>query len=204
MKSCCDQVVPYMLKQKRTLNFANGYYPGGGVLDGCTAQEETICRQSNLYFCLKHQTEMYNYNRKNTDYNFCSDYMIYSPSVVFFRDDNYDLVYPIRVHVITSPAVDLREIEITEDIRQKSLVVMKNRIRRILQMGVRTQEKVMILGAFWCGAFLNSPDDVSKIFKELLFDEFYGMFFDKIVFPIFGRENQPNPNYDAFKATFQK
>lgn len=147
---------------------------------------------------------MYNYNRKNTDYNFCSDYMIYSPSVVFFRDDNYDLVYPIRVHVITSPAVDLREIEITEDIRQKSLVVMKNRIRRILQMGVRTQEKVMILGAFGCGAFLNSPDDVSKIFKELLFDEFYGMFFDKIVFPIFGRENQPNPNYDAFKATFQK
>ena len=192
------------VKEVCILNFANGFIPGGGVLDGCTAQEETLCRQSSLYLCLTNQPDMYKYNRKNSDIHICSDYMIYSPGVVFFRDDEYELVYPVRNHVITSAAVDLRGVEITQDILRKTHDIMKKRIRIILQIGVRTQASVLILGAFGCGAFLNPPEDISQIFKELLYDEFYGMYFDKIVFPIYGKRGEPNPNYDAFKATFQK
>lgn len=185
------------------LNFANGLHPGGGVLDGCVAQEETICRQSNLYFCLKNQSKMYEFNIKKGD-PMCSDYMIYSPDVVFFRDDEYELVYPIRVSVITSPAPDLRGMQITPEVKQLSIDLIKNRCRRIIQMAMRTQRRVLILGAFGCGAFLNSPDDVSKIFKELLVDEFYGMFFTNIIFPIFTIKGLENKNYDIFKETFNK
>lgn len=145
---------------------------------------------------------MYEYNRRKKDYCFCSDYMIYTPGVVFFRDDEYELAYPLRIHVITSAAVDLRNVKITQDILQKTHDVMKNRIRKILQLGIESKATVIILGAFGCGAFLNNPEDISQIFKELLYDEFYGMYFDKIVFPIFGAKDKPNPNYDAFKATF--
>ena len=41
------------------LNFASAGNPGGGVEKGATAQEECLCRCSNLYPCLKTQ-EMWN------------------------------------------------------------------------------------------------------------------------------------------------
>lgn len=183
------------------LNFANGFQYGGGVEMGCTAQEETICRQSNLFLALKEQPEMYEHNTKlGTD--FCSDYLIYSPDVVFFRDDKYNLQKPILASVISSPAVDLRGMHITEEIKTKTEKIMRARIKRILQLAIFKNVKSIILGAFGCGAFLNKPEDVSSIFKELLVDEFYGMFFDHILFPIYGKSAQSIHNYEVFKDTF--
>ena len=168
---------------------------------GCTAQEETISRQSNLFLALQEQPEMYEHNAKlGTD--FCSDYLIFSPDVVFFRDDKYELVKPILSSVISSPAVDLRGMHITQEIKDKTNQIMRGRIRRILELAISKNVKSIILGAFGCGAFLNEPEDISKIFKELLVDEFYGMFFTHILFPIYGKSAQSIHNYEVFKSTF--
>lgn len=35
------------------LNFANPVIPGGGVENGSRVQEESLCRSSNLFFCLR-------------------------------------------------------------------------------------------------------------------------------------------------------
>ncbi|KAK8837571.1 hypothetical protein M9Y10_036571 [Tritrichomonas musculus] len=183
------------------LNFANGFQYGGGVEMGCTAQEETISRQSNLFFALKEQPEMYEHNRKlGTD--FCSDYLIYSPDVVFFRNDKYEFVKPILASVISSPAVDLRGMYVDEEIEKKTNQIMKGRIKRILELAISKNVKSIILGAFGCGAFLNKPEDISQIFKELLVDEFYGTFFTHILFPIYGKSAQSVHNFKVFKATF--
>lgn len=45
------------------LNFANPEIPGGGVFNGAMAQEECLCRSSNLYKCINNENvyEVTNY-----------------------------------------------------------------------------------------------------------------------------------------------
>lgn len=182
------------------LNFANGFNPGGN-LTSRGSQEQHLCRQSNLYFCIKDQNEMYDFNKQRNN-AYCSHYMIFSPNVVVFRNDNYELVFPRRVSVISAPAVNCSSIG--DDDRNGVNRCMKNRCRRILQLAMATNNNAIILGAFGCGAFDNKPEDISRIFKELLIDEFYGMFFTKIVFAIKGSPGVHDHTFDAFKKTFNK
>src|SRR5262245_22359020 len=88
------------------LNFASAKHPGGGFLGGARAQEESLARSSGLYRCIARQREMYDFNRS---YGSClySDYMLYSPKVPVFRDDDGELLEePYLASFITSPAVN--------------------------------------------------------------------------------------------------
>lgn len=78
-------------EQKRVavLNFANPHYAGGGVEHGAMAQEECLCRSSNLYPCLFApcaQAEYYQFHRNRPDHLF-TDRVVYTPDVVVFKDD---------------------------------------------------------------------------------------------------------------------
>ena len=88
------------------LNFASAKNPGGGFLSGSQAQEESLARSSGLYACLLPMTEMYDYNRQ-IGTGLYSDYMIYSPGVPVFRqDDGLLRDQPFFASFITSPAVN--------------------------------------------------------------------------------------------------
>ena len=70
------------------LNFANGVNPGGGVVYGADAQEESLCRATNLYPCLTKPDvfgEFYDFNNRR-DFYF-SDRVIYSENVCVFKDE---------------------------------------------------------------------------------------------------------------------
>lgn len=76
-------------KQVAVLNFANPHYAGGGVEHGAMAQEECLCRSSNLYPCLFApcaQAEYYQFHRNRPDHLF-TDRVVYTPDVVVFKDD---------------------------------------------------------------------------------------------------------------------
>jgi len=67
------------------LNFASATQPGGGFLNGASAQEEYLARSSALYACLR-DNPMYAYHRALRDPRY-SNYAIYSPDVPVFRTE---------------------------------------------------------------------------------------------------------------------
>ena len=194
------------IKEVCALNFASATKPGGGVKNGRTAQEETLSRQSSLYLSLITQPEMYEYHKRQRN-PFYSDYMIYSPNVVVIRDENNELTQPIRVSVISSAAVNKSEIDKAYGRGVRDLDVykcMKNRIRKIIELCISTGNRTIILGAFGCGVFGNDPAHISQLFKEVLVDEYYGLFIDHIIFAIKSSRTKPGINYEAFSKTFKK
>ena len=152
------------------LNFASARNPGGGFLKGSTAQEESLSRASSLYHSLISKEQIYEYNRKLKTCLY-SDYMIYTPDAVVFRNDSGQLEEnPYHVSFITSPAVNAGVVRMKESIAAKNQIhpVMKKRIEKILSLGIYHGYDTIVLGGYGCGVFKNNPMDVAKYFEEAI------------------------------------
>ena len=193
------------------LNFANPHYPGGGVARGAMAQEECLCRSSNLYPCISGEgvfAEFYQYHRTQTDYDF-SDRLIYSPGVTVFKDDAPvpQMLEPeawFSVDVITSAAPYLlKRRYVNQTVLRNQF---KSRIRNILEAALEHEIQVLILGAFGCGAFGNPPKVVARAFREVLEEMRYQGAFARVVFAIKSSvDGDPYsicPNIAAFQQEF--
>ncbi|WP_079909535.1 TIGR02452 family protein [Paenibacillus sp. 32352] len=178
-----------VLEEKRNksacLNFASAKNPGGGFLGGSQAQEESLARSSALYPCIAQMNEMYSYNRSLKTCLY-SDYMIYSPDVVVFREDRGTLLrQPYCISMITAPAVNAGVVREREPQNADQIIpIMTNRIRSILSVAALQGNSAIVLGAYGCGVFRNDPREVARMFKQVILDEGYGSLFDKIVFAI--------------------
>lgn len=187
------------------LNFASAKNPGGGFLGGSQAQEESLTRASTLYPTLmKYFSEMYEYNRAGDTYLY-SDYMIYSPDVVFFRDDhNQFLEQPYTIDIITSPAVNIgamlknkpEELDLAEE-------TMLSRMDKILAVFVEKGVTNLILGAWGCGVFKNDPNNIAHYFSHYLQKEGkYSKSFENIFFAVYHRSKNLE-NISAFSKVFR-
>ncbi len=154
-------------KSMIALNFASAKHPGGGYIKGASAQEESICRASGLYYTLKDVHEFYdaNYKHRTPDY---TDGMIYSEDVPVIRYDSGEkLEVPIKCAFITSPAVNrTRAKEIMSD--EKINAVMKRRIEKIVSFAAEKQPQLLILGAYGCGVFGNNREVVLPMFENAI------------------------------------
>lgn len=193
------------------LNFASSTNPGGGVTKGSTAQEECLCRCSNLYLTLYQEKcirEYYNVNKKYMT-NLGSDAIIYSRNVYVFKDKDYNML-PVKdrfyVDVLTCAAPNLRENprnQYNSDASEEKLTLTDEelynihvkRARNILNVAVKNEDDYLILGAFGCGAFRNNPEIVAKAYKDVLQDYMYC--FKVIDFAII--DGKYSNNYEIFK-----
>lgn len=168
------------------LNFASAYHPGGGFLNGALAQEEALCFGSDLYLTqLKFQDEFYEYN-KSIKTKCYSDAMIYSPKVVYIRDERYAfLPAPGFADVLTSPAVNLGVALQRGEDEEQCYQIMEHRMRKILSVFEQMGNTHIILGAFGCGVFRNDPVRIADIWKKLLIDEQWKHHFDEILFAVY-------------------
>ena len=155
------------------LNFSSAKNPGGGWDTGAVAQEESIARSSTLIPTLeKYQSEFYEYHKHERKSMLYSHALIYSPDIVVMKHGNGcqiergDGYY--KCNVITSPAVNAGFYvkrakpgdymmqkyggdaeQFTKEERAWNVIecVMRERIMRVLELGMKYDNKYLILGA---------------------------------------------------------
>lgn len=204
-------------------NFASATNPGGGVVNGASAQEECICRCSTLYpnltqeavcrdFYQQHKM-LIKQGKMNAAYN---DDCIFTPGVVVFKtdDDQYRLMAEdawYRVDVITCAAPNLRNnpsnamnpgsgANVSDLSVAQLRQLHKKRLQKMLSIAKKEKEEVLILGAFGCGAFRNPAWVVSEAFHEVIQEFLYD--FRVIEFAVYCRPRDVS-NYETFCKVFQ-
>lgn len=184
------------------LNFASAKNPGGGFLGGAVAQEECLARSSSLYASLIKDRTMYEFNRSQSTFLY-SDYMIYSPGVLFWMTDQGDLLEePAVVDVITSPAPNKGAMIQNNRLHEMDEIAatFKGRIDKLFALALSQQVECLILGAWGCGVFRNDPSEVAACFKEALEGKYRGQF-KRVLFAIYGKKD--DRTLHAFKQVFE-
>lgn len=199
-------------KKVGILNFASSVTPGGGVVRGASAQEESLCRISTLYPALSdEETAGYFYRlhrqmihsgkmgRENRDD------CIFTPGVLVVCEDTLtctelpeDQWY--QVDMITCAAPDLRADSaerMFQPAEEELTCLHEKRLRKILSVAASQKEDVVILGAFGCGVFRNPPHIVVNAFQNII--EEFAHCFQTIEFAIFARSRE-DANYQAFSS----
>ena len=185
------------------LNFASSTNPGGGVVNGAGAQEECLCRSSNLYCGLTIPYLLRNYYKANsrTTGDMGTDAVIWSPDVTVFKSDDevpIMLDTPFEVDVLTcaAPYYDSGK---KHPVPMEQLAdIFYHRILNILNVAAANDVDSIVLGAFGCGAFNNPPDLVAEAFYRVLVEKQYRDYFRNIVFAI-KKNDRDNSNLRAFK-----
>ena len=199
-------------------NFASATNPGGGVVNGSNAQEECLCRCSTLYFNLN-TNQMWDgfYKPHRAEGNpIHNDDCIYTPDVMVFKTDTakpslMDEKDWFPVDVITCAAPNLRSqpsnamnpgdgnraVKIKD---AQLLAIHEKRMRRILDIAKNHGDEVVILGAFGCGAFANSPFVVAQAMRKAVSDYLYD--FKTIEFAVYCSPKDES-NYQTFQRVLK-
>lgn len=200
-------------KKIAVLNFASATRPGGGVKNGSSAQEESLCRCSTLFPTIDRKwlhEKYYDANRQARDIRH-TDACIYSPGVIICKTDEsipkrLDEADFVTVDVISCAAPNLRNEpanqynpETGKPVKmepQKLYDLHVRRAKHIMHVAAANGVDILILGAFGCGAFQNDPDTVAQAYRAALKD--YRDKFDSIVFAIYC-SGADRSNLEAFE-----
>lgn len=170
------------------LNFASYKHPGGGFLNGSMAQEEALCHESTLYEVLSNEkfNKYYEWNRKHLNNSLYLNRAIYSESIKF--DDVY-----CDVLTCASPnwGSAMKYNNISKEENSKAL---RERCQYIAEILNYNAINTFITGAFGCGVFGQSPEEVANIWLSINWGKV-----KKIVYAVPG----DNENAKVFRRIFE-
>jgi uncharacterized protein (TIGR02452 family) len=138
-------------KQAGLINMACPHKPGGGVTTGASAQEEQLCRCSNLYSALK-----------NVTYPIKEFSCIVSTQVEFFKDEYYDSCKPFSSTVLSVAAYKLTDPKHFDDKCREGTV---KKIRILLASAIKAGCTDLILSALGCGAYKVDTKSFYNLFR---------------------------------------
>ena len=156
------------------LSFAKLEKPNFDVEKGVNGQEQDICRRTNVS---KSLAQCYNAEwadlmgvaNKGNAYPLDGRYgCVYSPAVTVFRTPEFYgsslLDEPFKTAVISCAAVDKRNMACTEE---EYISIVRDRMRTIFRAGLAGGHDALVLGAWGCGSFGNSPEMTAGLFKKI-------------------------------------
>ncbi len=196
------------------LNMANRQRPGGGVLTGSNAQEETLVRRSNLFLSLfqyyNKYADKFGIPRSKFQYPMDRDFGgIYSPNITVFRSERkFGFAFldkPFKTSVVSVAAINRPTLD-NDRLTESTIIGTKNKIRTILRIGLINGHDAIVLGAFGCGAFRNPPSHMAELFEEVINEPEFKNKYKKISFAILEDHNsRKEHNKDGnFKPFFER
>lgn len=201
------------------LNLADLYTPGGLVEYGSGAQEENLCRRSNLILSLYQfsrsrirqypdlglvpNSDQYPMNERHGG--------IYSGIVTFFRGPESTgsqlEEIPYNIPVISVAALSGPRIGADGMMLQPETEITLDKIRTIFRIGKANFHNSLVLSALGCGAFANPPAHIAKLFHQVIEEDEFKNVFKLIDFAILdgyrtGLSHNPEGNLLPFQREF--
>lgn len=201
------------------LNLADLYTPGGLVEYGSGAQEENLCRRSNLILSLYQfsqerigqypdlelvgRQEQYPMDERNGG--------IYSGVATFFRgpESTGSMLEerPYNIPVISVAALSHPRIGADGLMLPAEAEITLEKMRTIFRIGMAHFHDSLVLSAMGCGAFANPPAHIAKLFHQVIEEDEFKNKFKIIDFAILdgyrtGLNHNPEGNLLPFQREF--
>lgn len=187
------------------LDMASARHPGGGYLRGAGAQEENLCRRSNLWAHLDVPRLA-----RNALYPLPARGALYARDVLFVRANEPAAGYaflpaPLRLDVVAvaapvHPPTVVRRAGAAEEedyAREADRAATLDTVRAALQACAQNGAHDVVLSALGCGAFRHPPAAVARLFRRAL-DE-YAPCLRRVVFAVYDDHNARGAgNYAPF------
>ncbi|MBP3657025.1 MAG: TIGR02452 family protein [Clostridia bacterium] len=194
-------------KEVLVLNLANPVNPGGGVRKGSTAQEEDLCRKSSLLLSLEGGEALpyYAYNRGLKTFMGTNGIVI-TPQVEIIKDSDGNLLDESAVVTVMTCAAPMINYGLEGMTQEQYEDMLYKRIERMLACAAHYGYRVLVLGAFGCGAFMNDAKLVSDMFAQAFRSFNYGGLtadeaFASVDFGVLCRGDRTY-NYEHFSRNF--
>ena len=227
----CVDLAEHLIKEgynPAILNLASAKHPCGGYAQGLSAQEESLCRSSNLsvslfqYGDVKYKDVREScVSQKELGYPMDINYGgIYTPNVTFFRygkSELYDFrIPPFRCDVISVAGLSFNGRSHYADVDELSYrsenggftpegeEIMLNKIRTIFRLGIEHGKDALVLGALSCGAYKCPPEEVSRQFRAVMEEPEFKNKFRLIIFAILERPRRPQGIDGRFAPFYQE
>lgn len=171
------------------LNLASRRNPGGGVINGAGAQEESLFRRTNLCLSMYQfadYAEQYGLKRSPCQYPMDRNYGgIYTPKATVFRGteaEGYPLLdEPFKVDFIAVAAINHPDLDSNGLLTPFMVEVTKKKMRTIFRIALDNGNDSLVLGALGCGAFANPPAHIARLFHEVMEEDEFRNRFKKII-----------------------
>jgi len=197
------------------LNMASNWNPGGGVHNGSRAQEECLCRRSNLLLSLysfdHRKKNIFGFLRQGESYPLQTFGGIYSPCVNIYKTKDYTEYTgdPNITNVISVSAVNKPKLDENGQITKSYIPMVKGKIRTILRIAINHGHSKLVLGAFGCGAYGNPARQTAELFKAVLEEPEFNHSFEEICFAVLDDHNakrvdNKEGNFKPFVDVFGK
>ncbi|WP_172618970.1 TIGR02452 family protein [Candidatus Cytomitobacter indipagum] len=198
------------------LDFANKEDMCGGFKKGASAQEEDLCRSTNLFHILQSRIKQH-----SSLYPIAHNEIIYAPGVSLIRKakkDDYkpfDKIHNIAVVVQAAYCIndklskgasnkkfDQYAFNLSKGNVEEFKNITKAKMRDQLKAAYITGSDTFITGAWGCGVFGNSPEFITQCYKEVLSEKEFQGLFKKVIFAIPGKGGNNTIFNKAFDMSY--